>query len=364
MQIHRIDAARPVDTGPLREAAAERRDRAWGRTLTYSPKVFLPVTNLCPNRCTYCAFRRSPGDAGEWTMSPDEVRRALDQGAEQGCIEALLCLGDRPDAYGSYRRLLRGWGFDDTVHYLVWISEQALERGLVAHTNAGVLSAEQMTRLRACNASLGLMLENVSERLCGPGMPHRAAPDKKPARRLATHRDAGALRIPFTSGLLIGIGETWDERVATVEAIGELHARYGHIQEVIVQNFQAHSGTVMADAPEPGGDDMARTVAMTRMTLPDSISVQAPPNLNPADLERIISAGINDFGGISPVTPDYINPDHPWPHVEALGELCAGLGYTLEPRLPVYPRYLADPAWVEPRVADACRAAERREARR
>ena len=330
------------------QRAAERRDRAWGRTLTYSPKVFLPVTNLCRNTCDYCSFRRSPGDDGEWTMSPDEIVAWLDRGRAHGCSEALLCLGDWHP--------LRRWGFDTMVDYLEWAGERALERGLLPHTNAGILTRAQMRRLKRVNASLGLMLETVSDRLCEPGMPHHRAPDKRPARRLQMTREAGELAIPFTSGVLIGIGETRDERDATLRAIAALHAEHGHIQEVIVQNFRATPGIGMRDATEPSDLDVADAIAAARLILPDDISVQAPPNLNPAAAELLIRAGVNDFGGISPVTPDYINHMHPWPHVDALAAACEGAGYRLAPRLPIYDGYVDRPGFLDPHVRPATEA--------
>ncbi len=331
----------------LLERAAARRDAAWGRTLTWSPKVFLPVTNLCRNRCDYCEFRRKPGQAGEWTMRPDEVLDWLDRGREAGCVEALLCLGDTPESgFRGYRQQLVGWGYGSTVDYLVWVAERALERGLLPHTNAGVLRAADLERLRRVNVSLGLMLESVSERLCERGGPHYSAPDKRPAVRLQMHAEAGALRIPFTSGVLVGIGETRAERVETLLALRALHAEYGHLQEVIVQNFRAHEGTRMARAPEPDDAEIAWSVAVARLVLPDEVSVQAPPNLNPGGTALLVGAGINDFGGISPVTPDYINSDHPWPHVGDLEAACAALGFALKRRLPVY-----DP-WVTPEFLD------------
>ena len=241
-----------IDTGALCAAARARRDRAWGTTLTFSPKVFLPITNLCRNRCDYCSFRRSPGDPGEWTMSPDEVRQWLHRAREQGCVEALFCLGDTPETgFREYRALLRSWGHERTVDYLRWAAEEALAAGLLPHTNAGILSREDMIALRPVNVSLGLMLENVSERLCENGMPHHRAPDKRPAKRIEMTREAGELRIPFTSGLLIGIGETREERVDTIVEIRRLHRRYGHIGEVIVQNFRSHPDTPMRLASEP-----------------------------------------------------------------------------------------------------------------
>ena len=330
-----------LDTAGLCAAARVRRDRAWGQTLTFSPKVFLPITNLCRNRCDYCSFRRSPGDPGEWTMSPQEIRAWLHRAREQGCIEALFCLGDTPETgFREYRALLRSWGHERTVDYLRWAAEEALAAGLLPHTNAGILSREDMVALRPVNVSLGLMLENVSDRLCEKGMPHHRAPDKRPAKRIQMTREAGELQIPFTSGLLIGIGETLEERVDTILTIRHLQRQYGHIGEVIVQNFRSHPDTPMGFATEPTPDELAATIALARLILDDGVSVQAPPNLNPASTATLIRAGINDFGGISPVSPDYINPQHPWPFLARLREACEAEGFRLEPRLPVYPSHL------------------------
>lgn len=351
-------------TPELLALAAARRDVAWGRTLTWSPKVFLPLTNLCRNRCDYCAFRRSPGDVGEWTMTPDEVRAEIDRAASQGVVEALFCLGDKPESgFKPYKRLLASWGYESTVDYLVDAAGWALERGLLPHTNAGILTREEMARLRPLNVSLGLMLENVSERLCERDMPHWRAPDKRPARRLKMTREAGELKIPFTSGLLIGIGETVAERLDTILAIRDLHAEHGHIQEVIVQNFRAHESTRMQDAPEPEDSEILRTVALARLLLPDEVSVQAPPNLNPDATAQLIAAGINDFGGISPVTPDYINARFPWPHVTQLRETCEAAGYQLVPRLPVYDRYLGEADWLDESLLPAVSKVEPASAR-
>ncbi|MGB5810735.1 MAG: 7,8-didemethyl-8-hydroxy-5-deazariboflavin synthase CofG [Polyangiales bacterium] len=338
-----------VGTAALCAAAMARRDRAWGRVLTYSPKVFLPITNLCRNQCDYCSFRRSPGDEGEWTMSPVEIRSWLSRAKSQGCIEALFCLGDTPETgFRAYRARLRTWGHERTVEYLHWAAEQAIAEGLLPHTNAGILTREDMIRLRPVNISLGLMLETVSERLCEKGMPHHKAPDKRPARRIQMTQEAGELRIPFTSGLLVGIGETEAERIDTLLAIRSLHRQHGHIQEVIVQNFRAHPSTPMGGAVEPSEGDLARAVALARLILDDDVSVQAPPNLSPASAATLIRAGINDFGGISPVSPDYINPRHPWPVLDRLADECETAGFALRPRLPVYPRHLAAPEFVDP----------------
>lgn len=354
-------AASPADILGLMGRAARIRDHAWGRVLTYSPKVFLPITNLCRNRCEYCAFRRSSGDVGEWTMSPDDLGGALSTAREQGCVEALLCLGDTPEtAFPEYRKTLASYGHDRTVDYLEWACRRALEIGLLPHTNAGILTRADMQRLRAVNVSLGLMLENVSPRLCEKGMAHHRAPDKRPAPRLRMLREAGELAIPFTTGILIGIGETREERIETLLAIRDLHREFGHVQEVIVQNFTPHAKTPMAFSAEPSADEMAHSVAVARLILPEDISVQAPPNLNLDRTGLLVNAGINDFGGISPVTPDYINPDRPWPYVRALRDIVRGLGYELRPRLPVYDSYLERPGFLDSELRLPVRRAQER----
>jgi FO synthase len=348
-----------VPAGGLFEAARARRDRVRGRRVTYSPKVFLPLTNLCRDVCDYCTFRRSPRDDGAHTMSPDELRGWLTRARDRGCIEALFCLGDRPEAvFAGYRAQLAGWGFASTVEYLRWAGQLALDMGLLPHTNAGVLSSDEMATLRPVNASMGLMLESISDRLCSKGMPHHRAPDKRPAVRVQMTLDAGALRIPFTSGLLMGIGETLAERVDTLLAIRDLHRRHRHIQEVIVQRFRAHEGTRMEAALEPVDEESARAVALARLILDDDVTVQAPPNLSPGAIELLLDAGLDDWGGISPVTPDFINPTHRWPHIARLGERCAARGHTLAPRLPVHDGWLR-PEFVAPELTpylDAARA--------
>lgn len=349
------------DLDDLFAAASARRDAAWGRDLTFSPKVFLPLTNLCRNRCDYCSFRRSPGQAGEWTMTPAEVMDWMTRARAQGCVEALFCLGDKPEgAFSAYRRTLDSFGHASTVEYLHRAGRDALALGLLPHTNAGVLDRDDMVRLREVNVSLGLMLENVSPRLCQPGMPHHKAPDKRPERRLAMIEEAGELRIPFTTGILLGIGETRRERVESLLAIRALHRRHGHIQEVIVQNFRARPEIPMASAPEPEDREIAHAVAMARLILDDDISVQAPPNLNPGGIELLLAAGLNDWGGISPVTPDYINPRHPWPHVDALATTCEKQGFRLRPRLPIYDRFVERGGFLDPALAEPVRAASER----
>ncbi|UQA56596.1 7,8-didemethyl-8-hydroxy-5-deazariboflavin synthase CofG [Polyangium aurulentum] len=347
-----------TELAPLLAAAARRRDARWGRRVTFSPKVFLPLTNLCRNRCDYCSFRRSPGQEGAWTMTPAEVADALARARAAGCVEALFCLGDKPEgAFSAYRRTLESFGHGSTVAYLHRAGREALALGLLPHTNAGVLEADEMAHLKQVNVSLGLMLENVSPRLCAPGMPHHRAPDKRPARRIRMLEQAGELRIPFTTGILLGIGETRVERVQSLLAIRAIHRRHGHIQEVIVQNFRARPEIPMASAPEPEDLEIAHAVAMARLILDDDVGVQAPPNLNPGGTELLLAAGINDWGGISPVTPDYINPRHPWPHLDTLAAECARLGYTLAPRLPIYESYLDREGFVDPALVEPARAA-------
>jgi FO synthase len=337
------------------------REAAFGRVVTYSPKVFLPLTNLCRNRCDYCSFRRSPGDAGEWTMSPAEVESELDRAAAAGCAEALFCLGDKPEkAFSAYRRTLASFGQESTVEYLRWAGQAALERGLLPHTNAGILTGADMTRLKEVNVSLGLMLECSSPRLCEPGMPHHRAPDKRPDVRIAMIEEAGRLRIPFTTGILVGIGETLRERVESLLVIRNLHRAHRHVQEVIVQNFRAVPGVPMARAPEPADDEITLAVALARVVLDRDVSLQAPPNLNPAGAEALLASGLNDFGGISPVTPDYINPRHPWPHVDALGEACGRAGFTLRPRTALYPRFAGKPGFLDASLSAPLRKVEAR----
>ena len=349
--------AAPSLTADLLTAAGALRDRHWGRTVTYSPKVFLPVTNLCRDRCTYCTFRKDPDDPDAWTMTPEEIAAWSARGRALGCTEALVCLGDKPElAFAGYRATLAGFGHDTTAGYVHRACEIALECGLLPHTNAGLLSRTEMRRLRDVNVSLGLMLESVSPRLRGRGQVHQWAPDKEPTRRLAMLREAGELCIPFTTGLLLGIGETLAERVDTLLAIRDLHRTHGHVQEVIVQSFRTKPTIPRADAPEPDALDLARTVAVARLLLDPDVSVQAPPNLSaPDDHRLLLAAGLNDWGGISPLTPDYVNPEAPWPHVAALAASCRAAGFTLRPRLPIYPGYVDRPGFLaarlHPRVA-------------
>jgi 7,8-didemethyl-8-hydroxy-5-deazariboflavin synthase CofG subunit len=344
------------DLDDLIGAAGDLRDRGKGRHVTYSRKVFLPVTNLCRDRCTYCTFRKDPGDPGAWTMRPEEIAAWSRRGHELGCKEALMCLGDKPEvAFREYRATLDELGVRSTIEYVARACEIALQQGLLPHTNAGLMTREEMAMLRPLNASMGLMLENISARLRGRGGVHQAAPDKDPALRMKMIDEAGELKIPFTSGILLGIGETTAERAQSLLALRGSHQRHGHVQEVIVQNFRAKPEIAMADAPEPDAFDMVRAIATARLVLGSKANVQAPPNLSPNQIELFLQAGINDWGGISPLSKDYVNPEAPWPHIERLGERCARTGFTLGERLAIYPEYIED-EWLDPAVATNVRA--------
>ena len=295
---------RDEDLPQLLAAARAAKENFKPGVITYSRKVFLPLTNLCRDYCGYCTFRRDPGQPGAHTMTPEEVLAVAHAGENLGCTEALFSLGDKPELlFPEMRDTLRHLGYKSTLHYLEAMCELVLrETKLLPHPNPGLLSAEWIARLAAVSPSMGLMLETVNPALLNPGAAHDNAPDKVPAKRLRTIEEAGKQGVPFTTGLLIGIGETPEDRVDTLLAIRDLHERYGHIQEVIVQNFRAKPGIPMASAPEPSVGEMLRTVAVARLLMP-KVNIQAPPNLNAPYYEDLLDAGINDWGGISPVTP-------------------------------------------------------------
>ncbi len=322
--------------------ASTLRDAGKGRTVTFSKKVFIPLTHLCRDRCRYCAFRRDPGGLGDGFMSPEEVLTLASAGARLGCKEALFSLGEKPElAFPEARRFLTDRGHRTTIEYLAAICHVTLaETGLLPHANPGTMTIEEMQMLRDSNASMGLMLESVSTRLMQPGGPHYPAPDKHPRLRLRTIEGAGQLRIAFTTGILIGIGETLEERIDSLFAIKALHATYGHVQEVIVQNFRAKPTIPMRGFPEPTLLDMLRTLAVARLILGPEMNLQAPPNLSPDTYSLLLLSGINDWGGISPLTKDFINPEAPWPQITALREGTASLGYHLRERLTIYPEYI------------------------
>ncbi len=324
----------------LLSAAQNLKEKYHPGVITYSRKVFLPLTNLCRDYCGYCTFRRDPGEPDAHTMTPEEVLAVAKEGEKLGCTEALFSLGDRPEAiFPEMRETLRRLGYRSTLHYLEAMCELVLrETRLLPHANPGLLSANWIERLRVSNPSLGLMLESTSTALAA-AHPEGRAPDKLPSLRLKTIEDAGKLGVPFTTGILIGIGETPEDRVESLLAIRRLHEKYGYVQEVIVQNFRAKSRIPMASWPEPNNGDMLRTLAVARLILRE-MNIQAPPNLTENGYERLLEGGINDWGGVSPLTPDFINPEAPWPHLLDLQRRTEAAGQKLVQRLPVYPEYV------------------------
>jgi FO synthase len=339
---------------PLYDLLAEARSLRTTRVVTYSPKVFIPLTKLCRDVCHYCTFAHPPRRGERAYLTPDEVLEIARAGAAAGCTEALFTLGDKPELrYRVARDELAELGCETTIDYLARACALVIEEtGLLPHANPGVMSREEIALLREVTASQGLMLETTSERLSERGGPHFGSPDKHPSVRLETIRLAGELRVPFTTGILIGIGETREERVHALRVIGELHERYGHVQEVIVQNFRAKPGTKMASHSEPPLEELLWTAAVARLVLPEDVHVQCPPNLSYDDFPRLLDAGIDDWGGVSPVTIDHVNPEAPWPEIERLRTATEARGFVLAPRLPVYPEFL-DSAWLAPRVVTA-----------
>jgi FO synthase len=338
-----LSGAQGEEFHALLAAAAKLRDRYKGKIITFSPKIFVPLTNLCRDFCGYCTFRKAPDEAGAKTMTIPEVLRVVRQGKVLGCTEVLFSLGDKPEAiYPQMKDFLAREGYQRTLSYLYEACRVVLEETeLLPHSNPGVMGRADLRRLKEVNASMGLMLENSSDRLLLAGGPHFNAPDKKPSVRLRTMEEAGKLRIPFTTGILIGIGETWEERIDSLFAIRELHQHYGHVQEIIVQNFRAKPDIPMRDHPNAGYDDMMKTIALARLIFGGDMNIQAPPNLTPEKYELYLNAGINDWGGVSPLTPDFINPEAPWPAVQTLKQKSAEAGFDLKARLPIYPEFIA-----------------------
>ena len=328
-------------TEALLSVASAVRVQFKGRAVTFSKKVFIPLTTLCRDYCSYCTFRKDPGEPGAHFMTPDEILALAERARAAGCKEALFSLGDKPErVFPGAREFLRKQGFTRTLDYLAAMCEMVLAKtGLLPHANPGVIDKQSLRRLKESNASAGVMLENVSPRLMRPGGPHENAPDKVPALRLRTIAEAGELRFAFTTGILIGIGETLEERVDSLAAIRELHQRYGHIQEVIVQNFRAKPDIPMAAWPEPSFDDLQRTLAVARLMLPGRMNLQAPPNLSYDNFPGLLAAGINDWGGISPLTKDFINPEAAWPAIAHLREKTKAAGAELRERLAIYPEF-------------------------
>ncbi len=327
-----------------------------GRRITFSKKVFIPLTKLCRDVCHYCTFAHAPRASEAAYLLPDDVLRIAEAGRSAGCKEALFTLGDKPELrYRAAREALGRLGHETTLSYLQEAAGRVLkETGLLPHVNPGVMEAESIAALRTVSVSQGLMLESISERLMRHSGPHFGSPDKQPAARLATLHAGGAAAVPFTTGLLIGIGETRAERIEALLALRDLHLRHGHIQEVIIQNFRAKPGTRMASAPEPSLDELVWTIAAARLVLGPRMAIQAPPNLSPGALERLARAGLNDWGGVSPVTPDHVNPEAPWPHLDVLARATERAGRDLVERLAIYPDYVLEPdRWIAPQLRPA-----------
>ena len=344
---HALTAASATELAPR---ASGLRDLGFGSLVSYSPKVFLPLTQLCRDSCHYCTFAQAPRRLKSPYLSIEEAVSTAAQGAKLGCKEGLFTLGERPELrYRAAREWLTAHGFESTLHYLAAAAVAVRDRtGLLPHINAGCMTADEMALLRPVCASMGLMLETAAARLGEKGGPHYGSPDKEPARRLETIAEAGRQKIPFTTGILIGIGETRLERIEALLAIRELHERYGHIQEIIVQNFVPKPGTLMADAPAADAEELLWSIAAARVVFGSAMSIQAPPNLSPAPLALLVQAGINDWGGVSPLTPDFVNPESPWPELEHLRGQTEAAGKTLVQRLTVYPPYAKSPEiWLD-----------------
>ncbi len=343
------------DPAPLLAEAARLRDEGKGRTITYSRKVFIPLTTLCRDVCTYCTFAKPPGAGGQY-LTPVDVMAIAVAGNAHRCTEALLTLGDAPEArWPQAREFLDGLGVTSTLDYVRVMSERIVgETDLLPHANPGVMDEATIAALRSSNVSMGLMLENISPRLLEPGMPHHNCPDKHPDVRVATIEAAGRLRVPFTTGVLVGIGETPREIVDSLFALADLHAAHGHIQEIIVQNFRAKADTLKRRDPEPTVQYFARVVAAARWIFGPEMNVQVPPNLTD-DFSVYLDAGINDWGGVSPLTIDWVNPEAPWPHLDTLRNVTTQAGFRLMPRLPVYPEYISAD-WIDPALLDKVRA--------
>lgn len=347
-----------TDQAPLFAHASQLRDEGRGRIVTYSRKVFIPLTTLCNDRCTYCTFAKPPGAGGVY-LEPDEVLAVALAGDAANCTEALFTLGDRPEnRWPQAREFLEAKGLRSTIEYVADMSSLVRsETSLFPHANPGLLDDVAMTLLRPTNPSMGMMLENISPRLTLPGMPHHNSPTKAPARRVETIEAAGRQKVPFTTGILVGIGESHEEIVDSLFALNDLAGTTGAIQEVIIQNFRAKDDTPMRRSAEPVPRWFARVVALARWIMGPQASIQVPPNLT-EHYEIYLEAGINDWGGVSPLTIDWVNPEAPWPHLEELQRRTHAAGFDLRPRLPVYPGYINE-EWIDPDLlADVQTAAD------
>ena len=328
--------------GDLCDTAAKVRDNRKQTFLTFSPKVFIPLTRLCRDTCSYCTFRKEPDNTADVFMSPDEVLEVALKGQNLGCTEALFTLGERPEKrYPEAQIWLNRNGYRSTLQYLVDMCKLVNEKtDLLPHANPGTMSKREMAELKPHNPSMGLMLENISPQLFAKGGPHEFAPSKRPSVRIKTITIAGILRIPFTTGLLIGIGETLKERIESLLYLRSLHRQFGHIQEVIIQNFRAKPQTQMESHPDASTNDLLWTIAAARLIMGSTVNIQVPPNLNIEDYQVYIDAGINDWGGVSPLTIDYVNPEAPWPALSELRQKTESKGFRLRPRLPIYPEFI------------------------
>ena len=335
----------PEAIGDICAAASDMRLHGKGTTVTFSPKVFIPLTQMCRDFCGYCTFRKDPKQAGtDIYMTPEQVLDVANAGAALGCTEALFTLGERPEQrYPEAREWLRKRGFKTTLEYLSYVCQLVIdETEMLPHANPGTMARRELEALQPYNPSMGLMLESTSKSLYAKGGPHEFAPSKRPKVRLKTLELAGQLRVPFTTGILIGIGENRRDRIESLLAIADLQIQYGHVQEVIIQNFLAKSATPMEDAPDAASDELLWTVAVARLILGPEANLQVPPNLNAKDYQMYLNAGINDWGGVSPLTIDFVNPEAPWPALTELKNKTEGAGFELKPRLPVYPEYFVN----------------------
>ncbi|HJR45966.1 MAG TPA: 5-amino-6-(D-ribitylamino)uracil--L-tyrosine 4-hydroxyphenyl transferase CofH [Actinomycetota bacterium] len=354
VEVREMAALAPNDPQTVLAAAAQLRDASSGPCITFSKKVFIPLTKLCRDSCGYCTFAHPPRPGEKAFLTLDEVLEIAREGEAAGCHEALFTLGDKPERkWAEARDELAAMGHETTIGYLAAAARLVLEEtSLLPHLNPGALTYEEAVTLRCVSVSQGTMLETLSERLLKRGMAHFGAPDKKPSTRLATLEAAGRARVPFTTGILVGIGETYDERIDALLAIRASHERHGHIQEVIVQNFRAKVDTLMAHHPEPTQHEMSLQIAVARLIMGADVGIQAPPNLTPDAYGRYLDAGLSDWGGVSPVTPDHVNPERPWPKLDELQEVTEGRGFLLQQRLAAYPGYAGTPdaleRWIDP----------------
>jgi len=347
-EIKKEEAYRIIKTDNLEALMAVAsiiRNNSKGKRITYSRKIFIPLTNICRNRCGYCGFRKEPNDKDAKILKPSKVLSFAKSGSKANCTEALFTLGEKPEQkYQEVKQELKRLGYSSTLEYLRDMCELVIEKtGLLPHSNPGVMTKRELVNLKDVNASMGLMLENVSDRLCDKNGPHEFSPGKRPKLRLATIENAGQLKIPFTTGLLIGIGESPDEIVDSLYAIKEINEKYGHIQEIIIQNFRAKPGTSMQSHQEPNLKDIAKIIALARIIFLGKMNIQAPPNLS-NEYDAYLSAGINDWGGISPITKDFVNPEAPWPEINNLKKVTEQKGFELKARLPIYPEFILNKA--------------------